>query len=675
MNLAIRPSRGTHHVDRPVSVTDPRGAKTRFTYDFLNRVIAVTDPLGQAVQFEYDGNSNLTKVTDPRGGTIQYAYNNMDQLITRTDPLLRPETFGFDVGGNLTSFVDRKNQQTTWDPYDDLNRPTVVRFKNAGGVEVANLTYVYDAANRVQTLTDSVAGAITWGYDPLDRLISETTPGNNVVTYVPDDANRRASMTVSGQPQVSYTLDNADRLTQIARVGLNPAVFGYDNANRRTSLQLPNLVSIAYGYDDANRLTGLTYSGLVGGNQSLTYTYDPAGNRTAMGGSWARTILPDTISGASYDAANRQLTLGTKTMTYDDNGNLATLTDGGQTTHTWDVRDRLTNLSGPSLTGSFAYDAIGRRTQKTINSQSTTFQYNVADIIRESVGATPADYLRGLGIDEPLSRIESAGKIHYVPDALGSSFALSDDGGTVTTSYTYGPFGQTQASGAASANAFQYTGRENDGTGLYYYRARYYHPGLSRFIGEDPLGLQRGINLYEYVMNNPTGYTDPFGLDLGVDPDSCGSDTWTVLDALDGLEQGSETARAEIGKLRAPGRVYTIKCKPYRWQSPSWAYDPWTRTITIDPNWAPELCSEKGPKRPGLKEALGHEIRHGTQGWQPGWTVGDAEDDAVRVENLIRGELRLPRRTVYSPSLWDWARNLARGKFHGCPDAPGVTAP
>ncbi len=32
-------------------------------------------------------------------------------------------------------------------------------------------------------------------------------------------------------------------------------------------------------------------------------------------------------------------------------------------------------------------------------------------------------------------------------------------------------------------------GREDDGTGLYYYRARYYVPVPGWFISEDPLGL------------------------------------------------------------------------------------------------------------------------------------------------------------------------------------------
>ena len=59
----------------------------------------------------------------------------------------------------------------------------------------------------------------------------------------------------------------------------------------------------------------------------------------------------------------------------------------------------------------------------------------------------------------------------------------------------------------------QYTGRENDGTGVYYYRARYYEPLLQRFISEDPIGFNGGdFNLYAYVTNNPNEYVDPWGL-------------------------------------------------------------------------------------------------------------------------------------------------------------------
>jgi RHS repeat-associated protein len=66
--------------------------------------------------------------------------------------------------------------------------------------------------------------------------------------------------------------------------------------------------------------------------------------------------------------------------------------------------------------------------------------------------------------------------------------------------------------GAANSNSYQYTGRENDGTGLNYYRARYYDPTLQRFISEDPIGFAAGdLNLYGYTNNSPTNFRDPTG--------------------------------------------------------------------------------------------------------------------------------------------------------------------
>lgn len=47
---------------------------------------------------------------------------------------------------------------------------------------------------------------------------------------------------------------------------------------------------------------------------------------------------------------------------------------------------------------------------------------------------------------------------------------------------------------------------------LYYYRARYYDPTIGRFLSEDPIGFNGGINLYTYVGNRPVNFIDPFGL-------------------------------------------------------------------------------------------------------------------------------------------------------------------
>lgn len=116
-------------------------------------------------------------------------------------------------------------------------------------------------------------------------------------------------------------------------------------------------------------------------------------------------------------------------------------------------------------------------------------------------------------MDEVFSRTEASGSTYsYLVDALGSTQALTDSTGTLTTQYTYDPYGQTSSSGSASVNNQQYTGRENDGTGLYYYRARYYQPGFGRFISGDPTDLAGGINTYGYVRGNLISRVDPLGL-------------------------------------------------------------------------------------------------------------------------------------------------------------------
>lgn len=87
-------------------------------------------------------------------------------------------------------------------------------------------------------------------------------------------------------------------------------------------MSLPNQVSTEYQYDAASRLTALIYRNATSQLGNLTYQYDPSGNRTQVGGSFARTQLPDAVASATYDAANRQLTFGSLTLDYDANGNL-----------------------------------------------------------------------------------------------------------------------------------------------------------------------------------------------------------------------------------------------------------------------------------------------------------------------------------------------------------------
>jgi len=502
--LGLTASRFVDNAGRVVSATDPQGHRTRLTYDALNQLTQTTDPRGGTTAFTYDANGNPLSVTDARSNATTYAYNTMDRVTTRTDPLTRAETYAYDNNGNLTSATDRKSQTTSL-TYDTLDRPTQRTFQ--GG---ATITYTWDAGNRLTQLVDSVAGTITRTYDGLDRVLTETTP-NGTVTYTYDAAGRRVTMAVPGQSTITYAYDNADRLTSITQ-GSAVASFEYDDANRRTRLTLPNGVKTEYAYDVSSRLTGLTYKLGAATQGNLTYTYDPASQRTKVGGSWARSLLPAAVTSATYDAANQQTAFDGQSQTFDLNGNL---TGDGTNTYTWDARNQLASIAGPTP-ASFVYDPLGRRQRKTINGTVTDFVYDGLNPVKEAVGATTVNLLTGLGIDEYLTRTTGGTTEYMLSEALGSTVALADGAGAVATEYSYEPFGTVTASGTSSSNELGYTGREDDGTGVNYYRARYYHPGLQRFIAEDPIGLLGGdTNLYAYVGNNPLNWTDPWGLRRG----------------------------------------------------------------------------------------------------------------------------------------------------------------
>jgi len=164
-------------------------------------------------------------------------------------------------------------------------------------------------------------------------------------------------------------------------------------------------------------------------------------------------------------------------------------------------------------------------------------------------------YNRALSADE-IRDLQQLGATTYLADALGSTLALADGTQAIQTEYDYEPFGTTTASGASSANSYKYTGREEDGTGLYYYRARYYHPGLSRFVSEDPIGFFGGLHLYGYANGNPVNRIDPLGL-VGIYDESLKEDVNKLLNDSSFCTSGAREQGGWLVEV-APGQ-YDIK--------------------------------------------------------------------------------------------------------------------
>ena len=134
---------------------------------------------------------------------------------------------------------------------------------------------------------------------------------------------------------------------------------------------------------------GLTTDGWAGlsassdASYAVTYTYDPAGNRTLRIDSGVRTTY-------AYDAGDRLLSghgpAGTVTYTYDADGHRTVKDDpsAGPTYYGWDARGRMASAEPPAGEVVFSYDAAGRRVEKATPSETVRFVRDLERVLLET---------------------------------------------------------------------------------------------------------------------------------------------------------------------------------------------------------------------------------------------------------------------------------------------------
>jgi RHS repeat-associated protein len=261
----------------------------------------------------------------------------------------------------------------------------------------------------------------------------------------------------------------------------------------------------------------------------------------------SKTDAANHTTSFTYDASGNPLTvtnvLGTTTLTYNSFGDVLTVTDpmNGVMANTYDAHGKLlTTKDVLNNTTTFTYNTLRELlTAKDALNHVTTLTWNTS-------GQT-VDYLNGLGIDDKLRQTSSSATLYFSQDHLGSTRALTDSSGNVVESVSYDSFGN----GASTLSRYGYTGREWDAdANLYYYRNRWYDPQEGRFISEDPIGLEGGINSYAYVGNSPVNSIDPTGLD------GWGNDLANWLDEK--IEYARQYYQSDVQNWGWNGAVNTI---------------------------------------------------------------------------------------------------------------------
>src|SRR6185437_7851562 len=133
------------------------------------------------------------------------------------------------------------------------------------------------------------------------------------------------------------------------------------------------------------------------------------------------------------------------------------------------------------------------------------------------------EYAYAPGTDAPIALVTGSGAgvvRQYVQDVNGNVIGLFTGSTSLTERETYTPWGALESgviTTLADTNRLRWKGLvwEGDSTQLYYVRARWYDPVSRRFVSEDPLGIDGGINPYVYAANDPItggpGWAPPSG--------------------------------------------------------------------------------------------------------------------------------------------------------------------
>ena len=393
--------------------------------------------------------------------------------------------------------------------------------------------FAYDAAKRLTGVT-SPAGTFTYTYDAsrLNLPVNLALPNSSYITNIYDPVARL--LTTLLKTSGGTTLDAAE--------------YGYNVGNQRTTFTNAAGTYVSYTYDNISQLTVAASST---SSENRGYLYDAAwnlGTRTNNGATNAFTV----------NGLNELTVEGTVTNHYDAFGNVTNRTTGALSTtnFVYDGENRLVTAAGPTNGGprqktTFVYDGLGRlreQLQWTNGSSSgpvpppssgwkltggTYYVYDGKRVIQErNTNNTPTvSYTRGNdlsgtmegagGIGGLLARSDSyaSGSFtnhdYYHADGNGNITYLETSSQTLAASYRYDPFGNlTSSSGTlASANTYRFSSKEYiPSVGIYYYLYRFYDPGAQRWLNRDPIEERGGINLYTFVVNQPIGFMDRWGL-------------------------------------------------------------------------------------------------------------------------------------------------------------------